>query len=77
MEAEPSDYVLHEGVLNNVPFGNIDAGSSKTVVVPLVFLAEGHFNLMAQARVIGTEKQSERLHGGQCEMTVLVQDAPS
>ncbi|KLO10669.1 Trs120-domain-containing protein [Schizopora paradoxa] len=75
LEAEPSDYVLHEGVLNNVPFGNIDPGSSKTVIVPLVFLAEGHFNLMAQARVIGTEKQSERLHGGQCELTVLVQNA--
>lgn len=77
MEAEPSDYVLHEGVLNNVPVGRVDAESSKTIVMPLVFLAEGDFKIIAQARLLGVEKYGERLHGGRCEMTVVVEDAKS
>jgi len=74
LDAEPSDYVLHEGVLNNVPVGQIDADSSSTIVMPLVFLAEGEFKIIAQARILGSEKRHERLHGGRCEIAVVVED---
>ena len=74
MDIEPSDYVLHEGVLNNVPVGVVSADASSTVEVPLVFLAEGDFKIIAQIRPLGTEQRSDKLHGGRCETTVLVKD---
>jgi len=50
IELDPGDAVVHDGVLSDIPVGEIGSGDSKTVTTGLCFIASGTFEVSARLR---------------------------
>ncbi|KAJ3516627.1 hypothetical protein NLJ89_g1004 [Agrocybe chaxingu] len=48
LEANPSEYLIYEGVLTDLPVGRLQSGEFREIVTSLCFLSSGHFELSAQ-----------------------------
>ncbi|KAK0459779.1 TRAPP II complex [Desarmillaria tabescens] len=59
---EPSEHVIYEGVLNDIPVGQLEGGTSFDITIPLCFLAYGRFTIWAAANTFGG-KARERVQG--------------
>lgn len=53
MEATPSEYLVHEGVLTDLPVGRLEGGQSKEILTSICFLTSGHFEISALVRGFG------------------------
>ncbi|KAI0322235.1 TRAPP II complex [Amylostereum chailletii] len=73
VSAEPSDHVIHEGILSEVPVGRIDAGGSRNVEIPLCFVACGEFQLAIDVRLMGARPDDGKVGSGL--LKVVVEDA--
>ncbi|TDL27497.1 hypothetical protein BD410DRAFT_762504 [Rickenella mellea] len=45
----PSEHVIYNGDISNIPVGRLDGGSSKDIVTVLCFTAEGRYDITSQA----------------------------
>lgn len=52
---EPSDYVLYNGILNDIPLGCLQSGQTLDHQMVFVFTAQGQFNLSAKVSAIDGE----------------------
>ncbi|KAA1471141.1 hypothetical protein DENSPDRAFT_775745 [Dentipellis sp. KUC8613] len=67
---EPSEYVIQEGILSDVPVGRLAQGESYETETPLCFVACGRFELTAEARVLGASGDDARVGFGQLHAIV-------
>lgn len=65
----PSEHCLSEGNLGEVVVGRIPSQETKTVTIPICFIAEGNFEFVAEARVLG-----EQTTVGEGELRVLTRN---
>lgn len=65
LEVNPSEYVLHEGVITDLAIGCLEHGEHREVTTSLCFLASGRFDISAIVRCFGTsdvESRTARAH---------------
>lgn len=55
LDLEPSDCLIYEGTNADIPVGRLAEGASREIVVPICFLTDGQFEIMAQVRPVGLE----------------------
>lgn len=67
---EPSEHVIYEGVLNDIPVGELKSGASFDITIPLCFLAYGRFTIWATANTF-RGKTRERVQG-LAQLTAIV-----
>jgi len=60
LETTPLEYVLHEGVLTDLPIGRLQSGESREITTSLCFLTAGRFEISAQARGFGAYETDNR-----------------
>lgn len=68
---EPSDFVVFDGVLRNIPFGRISAGKSLDFQIPIMFVAQGQFKFSSQIYAIEVGKEARREGAG--SLTVIAE----
>jgi hypothetical protein len=51
---EPAEYVVHEGIMSDLPVGRLQSGETKDVTMTLCFHTFGHFELSVQVQSFGT-----------------------
>lgn len=69
----PSEHMLYEGVLSDIPVGKLESGEERQVEIGICFISEGRFDLRAEARLIGC-KVDEYAKAGERSLRVFVQD---
>lgn len=67
---EPSEHVIYEGVLNDLPIGRLESGESREVENGVCFLAFGRFYISAHARIVGVPRADARAGSGR--LTAIV-----
>jgi hypothetical protein len=60
LETTPLEYVLHEGVLTDLPIGRLQSGESREITTSLCFLTAGRFEISAQVRGFGAFETDNR-----------------
>jgi hypothetical protein len=58
LDLEPSDSLIYEGVISDIPVGRLDEGMTRVIELPICFLTNGHFELTAQAQAVGLDIKS-------------------
>lgn len=71
-EVNPSEYVIHEGIITDLAIGRLKNGECREVTTSLCFLASGHFDISAVVRCFGTEDVDSRT--ARARTTVLVME---
>ena len=65
LEANPSEYVIHEGVITDLAIGRLKNGESREIITSLCFLASGRFDISAVVRCLetsGVDNRTARAH---------------
>ena len=70
--ADPSDHVIQEGVLLDIPLGHLDSGESREIETALCFVSCGRFELTAEIRVMGLSRDEGKVGTGL--LTAIVRD---
>lgn len=71
----PSEYVLYDGVLSDIPVGQVEVGEEKDIEFGLCFVSEGRFDIGVQAWVVDGDADEEA-KAGEGKLRVLVQSDP-
>lgn len=61
LEIVPSEAIIHEGVLNDIPIGRLNGGDVYEFTAGLCFLSRGHFEISAQVRPFGVPHLDARI----------------
>jgi hypothetical protein len=67
LAATPLEHFHVEGSLSDIPLGRIEGLQSKTVEIPICFIAEGQFEFVAEVRILGQQSRA-----GEGELKVIV-----
>jgi hypothetical protein len=68
---EPAEYVVHEGIMSDLPVGRLESGECRDVAITLCFHTFGHFELSVQVQSFGTtESRVAKSH-----LTAIVTDS--
>ncbi|KAI0636866.1 TRAPP II complex [Trametes polyzona] len=70
---EPSDHVVYQGELLDIPVGRLAKGDSYEVETPVAFVACGRFDFSAEVRALGRPKDSSLVGYG--KMRIAVSDS--
>ncbi|THH16357.1 hypothetical protein EW146_g4275 [Bondarzewia mesenterica] len=70
--ADPSDYLIQEGIVLDIPVGRLSSGDSREVETALCFVSCGRFELTAEVRILGASREEGKVGFGQ--LTALVHD---
>ena len=65
LNVNPSEYVIHEGVITDLAIGRLKHGESREVTTSLCFLASGRFDISAVVRcfgISGVDSRTARAH---------------
>lgn len=60
LEMEPSDHMVYEGVLSELPVGQLESGESREVDIAVCFLAFGRFGISAEVRGFNSSRIDSR-----------------
>jgi len=55
LDLEPNDCLIYEGIITDIPIGSLTQGSSRDITIPVCFLTDGQFEIMARVRPVGLE----------------------
>ena len=72
LDMTPSEHVLFEGVLSNIPLGRLEPGASRFLETAVGFLSHGRFNIRAEVRILGAPRG--RQEAGMSEITAVVHE---
>ncbi|KAF8636691.1 hypothetical protein AX17_003496 [Amanita inopinata Kibby_2008] len=53
LKLEPSEHVLYQGILENIPVGRLEPNESREIDTGICFLTYGHFQVLAEVRSAG------------------------
>jgi len=70
LAATPLEHFHVEGNLSDIPLGRLEGQESKTVEIPICFVAEGQFEFVAEVRVLGQQSRA-----GEGELKVIVRES--
>jgi hypothetical protein len=68
---EPEKYVIHQGVLQGIPFGEVESGETKEMEMAICFVSCGRFELRGQVEILDAARGEP---AGSGHITVLVED---
>lgn len=74
LEANPSEYIIYEGVLTDLPVGRLESGESREITTSVCFLASGHFEISALVRGFGGATADSRV--ARAHITAMLKDEP-
>ncbi|KAJ8078800.1 hypothetical protein AAF712_001246 [Marasmius tenuissimus] len=57
---EPAEYVIHDGVLDDIPVGRLDCNESQEMDIAVCFLSHGRFDINATVKVVGDPHEHEK-----------------
>ncbi|RDB21392.1 hypothetical protein Hypma_011623 [Hypsizygus marmoreus] len=60
LEMNPSEHVVHEGMLAELPVGRLESGESREVDISICFLAYGRFEISAEVRAFDSRQLDTR-----------------
>ncbi|KAH9901034.1 TRAPP II complex [Cubamyces lactineus] len=66
---EPSDHVVYQGELLDIPIGRLARGEAHEVETPVAFVACGHFDFAAEVRAVGRPRDSSLVGHGKMRIT--------
>jgi hypothetical protein len=69
LSMEPAEHVIAEGVVTGMPIGRLQSGDSKDIELALCFLCFGRFDIRAEVRILGTDR-----NGSKAGTTQLIAD---
>lgn len=55
------EHIVYEGVLTDLPVGQLQSGETREIVTCLCFLACGRFEVLAKVRSLGTPETESRV----------------
>ena len=61
LETTPSEHLIYEGALTDLPLGRLEGGRSKEFHTSICFLASGHFEISAVVRAFGEAEVEGRV----------------
>ena len=64
LEVNPSEYVIHEGVITDLAIGRLKSRECREVTASLCFLASGRFDIFAVVRCFDTSGVDSRTARG-------------
>ncbi|KAI0670282.1 TRAPP II complex [Trametes maxima] len=67
---EPSDHVVYQGELVDIPVGRLGKGDSYEVETPVAFVACGRFDFTAEVRTVGRSRESGLVGYGRMRIAV-------
>ncbi|KAI0362223.1 hypothetical protein OH77DRAFT_1416447 [Trametes cingulata] len=70
---EPSDHVVYQGELLDIPIGRLAKGESHEVETPVAFVACGRFDFSAEVRALGRPREASLVGHG--KMRIAVSDS--
>jgi hypothetical protein len=74
LEASPSEYLIYEGVLTDLPVGRLESGESKEITTSICFLTSGHFEISGLIRGFGGTETDSRV--ARTHITAILRDDP-
>ncbi|KAH9180692.1 TRAPP II complex [Lactarius sanguifluus] len=69
---DPTDHVIQEGVLSDVPIGRLEKGEERELEAPLCFVACGRFRVQVEARAVDGVGREARV--GSATLKVVVSE---
>lgn len=67
---EPGEHVINEGILSDMPIGQLEGGTSGEIETALCFLSYGQFEIGAEVRRLGSPRAEGRLGIGRLRAVV-------
>ncbi|KAJ2970150.1 hypothetical protein NUW54_g12794 [Trametes sanguinea] len=67
---EPSDHVVYQGELLDIPVGRLAKGESHEVETPVAFVACGRFDFAAEVRAVARPRESSLVGHGKMRIAV-------
>ncbi|KAI0062282.1 hypothetical protein BV25DRAFT_1945461 [Artomyces pyxidatus] len=64
LSMDPSDHVIQEGILSDIPLGRLGHGETQEVETPLCFVSCGRFEMHADVRILGTRHEEGKVGFG-------------
>ncbi|KAI0054107.1 hypothetical protein FA95DRAFT_1591856 [Auriscalpium vulgare] len=61
---EPSEHVIQEGFLSDIPLGRLDSGETQEIETPLCFVSCGRFEVGAEVRILGVRHEEGKVGMG-------------
>ena len=55
LDLEPNDCLIYEGIITDIPMGSLKKGSSRDIIIPVCFLTDGQFEIMARVSPVGLQ----------------------
>lgn len=74
LSLSPSEHVLYEGVLSDIPVGRLDSGKEGEIEMGICFVSEGRFDIHAEVRLVGCDAE-EDAKAGEGDLRVFVRDS--
>jgi len=68
---DPEKYVIHQGVLQGIPLGEVLSGETRELEIAICFVSCGRFELRSQVEILGAPRGEL---AGAGHVTVLVED---
>lgn len=72
---EPFEHAVHEGVLTDIPVGELKSGETRELEMAVCFLAYGRYEISAEVRAFQPSRLESRAGVGQ--LIAIVQGADS
>jgi trafficking protein particle complex subunit 9 len=70
LAATPLEHFHVEENLSDIPLGRLEGQQSKTVEIPICFVAEGQFEFVAEVHILGQQSRA-----GEGELKVVVRES--
>lgn len=67
---EPSEHVIYEGVLGDIPIGQLKSGASYEVETAISFLTYGRFDIGAEVRIAGVPRHERSAGKGELKAVI-------
>ena len=68
---EPEKYVIHQGVLQGIPLGELQSGETRELEIGICFVSCGRFELRSQVEILNAPRGE---FAGSGHLIVLVED---
>lgn len=64
LDLKPAEHIIYEGVISNIPLGQLQSGEARELEMPLCFLSQGQFEIRAEVRILGAARSERPIGGG-------------
>jgi hypothetical protein len=70
LDVDPADHIIYDGVLSNIPLGQMESGEAREVETAVCFLSQGRFEICAEVQILGALRNERKAGVGQLKAVV-------